>query len=51
MAENPSADHLAQMQGTTPKLVELYDIFLTDGTHLRYVSDSEDGSYVDYVES
>ncbi len=51
MAENLGNDHLTEMQGTTPKLIELYDIFLTDGTHLRYTSDNEDGSYVDYSES
>ena len=50
MAESLGTEHLTQMQSTTPKLVELYDIFLSDGTHLRYCSDNQDDSYIDYEE-
>ena len=50
MAETVSNDYEQEQQSATPDLVEIYDIFLTDGTHLRFTSDSGDGSYVDFEE-
>jgi hypothetical protein len=38
------------MESKTPEVIEIYDIFLTDGTHLRFNSTSEDRQFVDFVE-
>lgn len=48
MAETVSTEYEQEQQSSTPDLIEIYDILLTDGTHLRFTSDSGDGSYVDF---
>lgn len=50
MAEEVSNEFDQEQKSSTPDLIEIYDIFLTDGTHLRFSSDSEDGEYVDFEE-
>ena len=50
MAETVSSEFDQEQKSATPDLIEVYDIFLTDGTHLRFTSDSGDGEYVDFEE-
>jgi hypothetical protein len=38
------------MESRTPQVIEIYDIFLTDGTHLRFNSSGEDRQFVDFEE-
>jgi hypothetical protein len=48
MAEDVTTEFDQEQKSSTPDLVEIYDIFLNDGTHLRFSSDSGDGDYVDF---
>ncbi len=48
--ENPSQEYKKQLQEPVLEIIEVYDVFLTDGTHLRFNSSSQDLELVDFVE-
>ncbi len=48
--ESTSQDYKAEMENSAPEVIEIYDIFLTDGTHLRYTSYDQDINCVDFEE-
>ena len=48
--ENLSNDYQQEQKSSDPEVIEIYDLFLTDGTHLRFNSSSQDLLLVDFVE-
>ena len=48
--EELSQEQQEQIRSTQAEVVELYDLFLTDGTHLRFCSAGGDLDCVDFVE-
>ncbi|MCP3943221.1 MAG: hypothetical protein GY710_17275 [Desulfobacteraceae bacterium] len=48
--EDVSSEIQEQEESATMKIVEIYDIFLTDGTHLRYCTASTDQKLMDWAE-
>lgn len=50
MAEDLTTEIANQEEQPTMTPVELVDILLSDGTHLRFCTASEDRGFLDYVE-
>ncbi len=48
--EELSPEYEAQTKATATDVMELFDIFLSDGTHLRFNAGSQDMEFVDFVE-
>ncbi len=48
--ETVSNDYQQEQKSSNLEVIEIYDLFLTDGTHLRFNSSSQDLSLVDFVE-
>jgi hypothetical protein len=48
--EDVSSEIQTTEEGTRMEAVEIYDIFLKDGTHLRYCTASTDQELVDWAE-
>jgi predicted heme/steroid binding protein len=48
--EQLTQDYKDEMTSRAPQVVEIYDIFLTDGTHLRLNSSGQDMQFVDFEE-
>ncbi|MBI5789284.1 MAG: hypothetical protein HZA78_10560 [Candidatus Schekmanbacteria bacterium] len=48
--ENLSQDYQTEQKSTQPEVIEVYDLYLTDGTHLRFNSASLDLELVDFEE-
>ncbi len=48
--ENVSNDYQQEQESRSPEVIEVYDLFLTDGTHLRFNSSSQDLQLVDFEE-
>lgn len=46
--EELSPEYEDQMKASATDVIEIFDIFLTDGTHLRFNSSSQDMQFVDY---
>ncbi len=48
--ESVSNDYQQEQESRSPEVIEVYDLFLTDGTHLRFNSSSQDLQLVDFEE-
>jgi len=48
--EQLSQEYKNEMEKPSPEVIEIFDLFLTDGTHLRFNSSGEDRQFVDFVE-
>ena len=46
--EELTPEYEKQMQAAATDVIEIFDIFLTDGTHLRFNSSSQDMEFVDF---
>ncbi len=48
--EDLTPEYEKQMKAQATDIIELFDIFLTDGTHLRFNSANQDIQLIDFEE-